>query len=255
MGMDMFDLSGKVAMVTGGNGGIGLGIARGLAQAGASIVVAARNEQKTAEALDQLRGLGARALGLPIDVSDEASVMAAVESAISELGRIDVLVNNAGISVRKPPQDFTAEEWDRVLDTNLKGAFLCSREVYPHMVRSGGGKIINIGSVTSVFGSDWVASYAASKGGIVQLTKSLAISWASDGIQVNAILPGWIHTDLTATIKDRFPERYAFVTSRIPRGRWGEPEELAGTAVFLASRASDYVAGASIPVDGGYTAF
>ena len=255
MGTDMFDLSGKVAMVTGGNGGIGLGIARGLAQAGASIVVAARNEHKTSEAVDQLRGLGASALGVPVDVSDEASVMAAVESAISELGRIDVLVNNAGISVRKPPQDFTAEEWDRVLDTNLKGAFLCSREVYPHMARSGGGKIINIGSVTSVFGSDWVASYAASKGGIVQLTKSLAISWASDGIQVNAILPGWIHTDLTATIKDRFPERYAFVTSRIPRGRWGEPEELAGTAVFLAGRASDYVTGASIPVDGGYTAF
>ena len=142
-----------------------------------------------------------------------------------------------------------------MLDINLKGAFLCSRQVYPQMAGAGGGKIINIGSMTSIFGSDWVASYSASKGGMVQLTKSLALAWAKDGIRVNAILPGWISTDLTAYIKERQPERVRSINSRIPAGHWGEPEDLAGVAVFLASAASDYVTGAAIPVDGGYSAF
>ncbi len=251
----MFDLSGKVAIVTGGNGGIGLGIAKGLARAGASVVVAARNESKTSEAVNLLRGIGVEALGVSIDVADEASVAAAVKATMGQLGRIDILVNNAGISVRRPPQDFTAEEWDRVTDINLRGTFLCSREVYPHMARSGGGKIINIGSMTSIFGLDWSAAYAASKGGVVQLTKSLALSWANDGIQVNAILPGWIRTDLTAHVKANFPERYGLIMARIPSGRWGMPDDLAGTAVFLSSAASDYVTGVAIPVDGGYSSF
>ena len=255
MAKDMFDLSGKVAIVTGGNGGIGLGIAKGLAESGASIVVAARNETKTNDAVGLLRKSGAEALGLAADVADEASVSAAVATTIDRFGSIDILVNNAGISVRKPPQDYTVEEWDRVVGVNLTGSFLCSREVYPHMAREGGGKIINIGSMTSIFGSDWVAPYSASKGGVVQLTKSLAVAWAKDNIQVNAILPGWIRTDLTSPIKTQYPERYAFITSRIPHGRWAEPEELAGTAIFLASAASDYVTGVSLPVDGGYTCF
>ena len=255
MPVDMFDLTGKVAIVTGGNGGIGLGIARGLAGAGAGIVVAARNERKSDDAVSLLRGLGAEAVRVTADVADEASVAAAIDASVERFGRIDILVNNAGVGIRKPPQDYTVEEWDRVLGINLRGTYLCSREVYPHLVRSGGGKIINIGSMTSILGSNWAASYAASKGGVVQLTKSLAIAWAKDGIQVNAILPGWIHTDLTAAIKDQHPERYGFVTSRIPRGRWGEPDELAGAAVFLAGRASDYVTGVAIPVDGGYSSF
>ncbi len=251
----LFDLKGKVALVTGGNGGIGLGIARGLAAAGAGVVVAARNEAKTEAAVAELARLGTRALGVAVDVADEASVAAMVETALAEFGRIDTLVNNAGISVRKPPQEYTLEEWTHVLDVNLTGTFLCSRAVYPCMVETDGGKIINIGSMTSVFGSDWVAPYASSKGGVVQLTKSLAIAWARDNIQVNAILPGWIHTELTAPIRDRFPERYKAVTARIPQGRWAEPDELAGTAVFLAAPASDYVTGVSLPVDGGYTAY
>ena len=251
----LFDLKGKVAIVTGGNGGIGLGVARGLAAAGASIVVAARSEPKTADAVDQIRGLGARALGIAADVSDEASIAGAVRDTVDEFGSVDILVNNAGIAIRKPPQDQTREEWQRVIDTNLTGSFLFAKEVYRHLVEAGGGKIINIGSMTSIFGSDWVVSYAASKGGVVQLTKSLAISWAKDNIQVNAILPGWIRTDLTAAIKTDFPKRYEFITSRIPHGRWAEPDELAGTAVFLASRASDYVTGVAIPVDGGYASF
>lgn len=250
-----FDLTGKSAIVTGGNGGIGLGIARGLAAAGASVAVAARDADKTSSAVDDLRAMGATAVGVSVDVADEASVADAVARAADALGGADILVNNAGIGIRKPPQDYSADEWRRVIAVNLDGAFLCSREVYPHMKRAGGGKIINIGSMTSVFGSDWVASYSASKGGVVQLTKSLAVAWAADNIQVNAILPGWIHTDLTAPIRQNFPERYEYIRSRIPNGRWGEPNEMGGAATFLASAASDYVTGVSLPVDGGYTSF
>jgi 2-deoxy-D-gluconate 3-dehydrogenase len=251
----IFDLSGKVAIVTGGNGGIGLGIARGLAEAGADIVVAARDQRKTEDAVSLLRGLGSHAVGVVTDVADGDSVAAAIKETLQRLGRIDILVNNAGVSIRKPPQDYSVDEWDWIVGVNLKGTFLCSRAVYPHMAQSGGGKIINIGSMTSIFGSDWVAAYAASKGGVVQLTKSLAIAWAKDNIRVNAILPGWIHTGLTANIRDQYPERYGVIKSRIPHGRWGEPYEIAGTAVYLASQASDYVTGASIPVDGGYSSF
>jgi 2-deoxy-D-gluconate 3-dehydrogenase len=255
MSVPMFDLSGKVAIVTGGNGGIGLGIAKGLAGAGGDIVVAARSASKTEEAVDQLQGLGVRAIGIATDVANEGSVGSMVDAAIAEFGRIDVLVNNAGISVRKQPHEYTLEEWSRVIDVNLAGTFLCCRGVYPHMADAGGGKIINIGSMTSIFGSDWVASYSASKGGVVQLSKSLAMAWARDNIQVNVIQPGWIHTDLTAYIKKDAPDRYASIEARIPHGRWGEPEEMAGAAVFLAGSASDYVTGITLPVDGGYSSF
>ena len=164
---NMFDITGKVAIVTGGNGGIGLGIARGLANAGANIVVAARNEEKTAAVISDLQSLGIKALGVVTDVSEEKSVAAMIRRTVEEFGRIDILVNNAGIGIRKAPQDYTLDEWNQVMDINLTGAFLCSRDVHPHMLTSEGGKIINIGSMTSLFGSDWVASYSASKGGIV----------------------------------------------------------------------------------------
>ena len=252
---DLFDLTEKVAIVTGGNGGIGLGIARGLAQSGADIVIAARNRDKTEAAVTGVRRLGVRSLGVETDVTDETSVRSMARSVIDEFGRIDVLVNNAGIVVRKAPHEHTLEEWNRVIGVNLTGTFLCSREVYPHMARAGGGKIINNGSMFSIFGSDWVSAYSASKGGVVQVTKSLAVAWAKDNIQVNAILPGWVHTDLTEGIKTQHPDRYSSIKSRIPVGRWGEPDEMAGAAVFLASRASDYVTGVAIPVDGGYSSF
>ena len=245
-----FDLTGKVAIVTGGNGGIGFGIARGLANAGASIAIAARDSDKNAQAVAALRETGVKALSASTDVQDEASVQAMVHAAAEAFGRVDILVNNAGINIRKAPQDYTLAEWQQVLNTNLTGVFLCSRAVYPFMVKAGGGKVINIGSMTSIFGSNVSPAYAATKGGVVQFTKSLAIFWAKDRIQVNAILPGWIHTDLTASAS---PERYHFIQSRIPHGRWGEPDELAGAAVFLASSASDYVTGIALPVDGGYT--
>ena len=252
---NLFDLNGKVAMVTGGNGGIGLGIAKGLACAGANIVVAARNQRKTDAAISLLEELGVKALGLPIDVAKEDSVASAVKTTVNEFGSIDILVNNAGTNIRHSPEEYTVEEWEEVLGVNLTGTYLCCREVYPHMARSGGGKIINIGSMTSVIGIQWAAPYGASKGAVVQLSKSLAVAWAKDNIQINVILPGWIRTDLTAQVKTLFPEKYAQVVSRIPHGRWGEPEDLAGTAVLLASRASDYVTGVAIPVDGGYLSF
>jgi 2-deoxy-D-gluconate 3-dehydrogenase len=245
-----FDLTGKVAIVTGGNGGIGFGIARGLAQAGANIVVAARRPEKNAQAVTALQEIGVNALNVVTDVRDEASVQAMVHATAEAFGGVDILVNNAGINIRKAPQDYTLTEWQEVLNTNLTGVFLCSRAVYPYMAKAGGGKIINIGSMTSIFGSSVSPAYGATKGGVVQFTKSLALFWAKDNIQVNALLPGWIHTDLTASASS---ERYNFIKSRIPHGRWGEPDELAGAAVFLASQASDYITGIALPVDGGYS--
>lgn len=251
----IFNLSGKVAIVTGGNGGIGFGIASGLAAAGATIVIAARDQKKTERAVERLKSQGTFAMGIRVDVANEDSVIAMVDLTMKEKGRVDVLVNNAGIGIRKQPQELTEKEWDRVVNINLKGTFLPSKAVHPHMVSMGGGKIINIGSMTSVFGLDWAAPYSATKGGVVQLAKTLAVAWAKDNIQVNTILPGWILTDLTATIETNFPERHKLISSRIPAGRWGTPDDFAGVAVFLASRASDYLTGASIPVDGGYTSF
>ena len=248
-----FELTGKVAVVTGGNGGIGLGIAMGLAGAGANIVVAARSVEKTAQALEDIRALGVEAHGITVDVTQEPAIQRMVTNTIDHMGRLDILVNNSGIAVRAQPQDLTAAQWDSVVDVNLRAAFLTSKEVYSHMVSAGGGKVINVGSMYSLFGSDWGAPYAASKAGLVQLTKSLAVAWAKDNIQVNAVLPGWFVTDLTRGIPDADPNRYDNINRRIPTGRWGEPSELGGAAVFLASAASDYVTGATLTVDGGYS--
>ena len=249
-----FDLTGRVAIVTGGNGGIGLGMARGLAAHGATIVVAARNPEKNAGAVAELRAMGATAEAIRVDVADEASCIALVASTIERFGRVDVLVNNAGMNVRKPPHELTLDEWRLVIDTNLTSAFMLSRAVHPHMKSQGGGKIINTGSMMSLFGSSFAPAYAASKGGIVQFTKSCALSWAPDNIQVNAILPGWITTELTERAQVEVPGLFERVLGRIPTGRWGDWDDMAGVAVFLASRASDYVTGTAIPVDGGYAA-
>ena len=255
MASNLFDLNGKTAVITGGNGGIGFGMAVGLAEAGANIVIAARNETKTSESINRLKGMGTECEGIQVEVTEESSVQQMVSKTIDRFGSLDILINNAGIGIRKLPHEYTIKEWNKVVDINLTGAFICSKEVYPHMKENGGGKIINIGSMTSIFGLDWAVAYASSKGGIVQMTKTLAVSWAKDNIQANSILPGWIHTDLTQGLKDNFRDRYDHILSRIPHERWGEPNDLAGTAVFLSSKASDYVTGVSIPVDGGYTSF
>ena len=248
-----FDLTGKVAVVTGGNGGLGLGIAIGLAEAGANIVIAARSVEKTAQALEDIRSLGVEAHGITVDVTQEPAIQRMITNTMDHMGSLDILVNNSGIAVRGLPENLTGIQWDSVLDVNLRSAFLASREAYNQMRGAGGGKIINVGSMYSIFGSDWGAPYAASKGGLVQLTKSLAVAWAKDNIQVNAILPGWFMTDLTRGIPEADPSRYDNINRRIPTGRWGEPSELAGAAVFLSSSASDYVTGSTLAVDGGYS--
>ena len=251
--MQAFDLTGRVAIVTGGNGGIGLGMARGLASAGASIIVAARNQEKSARAVEELAGLDVQAIAVQTDVTDEDAVTALVEATIEHFGRVDVLVNNAGMNIRKPPQDLSLAEWRLIMDTNLTSAFLLSKAVYPHMKAQGGGKIVNIGSMMAIFGIPFSAAYASSKGGLVQLTKVLATAWAADHIQVNAVLPGWIDTDLTIGARSEIPGFHERILSRIPDGRWGDIDDLSGIAVFLASSASDYITGTAIPVDGGYS--
>jgi 2-dehydro-3-deoxy-D-gluconate 5-dehydrogenase len=248
-----FDLSGKVAIVTGGNGGIGLGMARGLADAGADIVVVGRNEAKSNAAVDEIKQCGVKAISVLADVTDQAAVAAMVELVARELGRIDILVNNAGINIRKPPDALDIGEWDSVLKTNLTSAFLCSQAVYPSMKAAGGGKIINIGSMMSIFGASFAPAYAASKGGIVQFTRSCACAWAADNIQANAVLPGWIDTDLTRRAREQIDGLHDRVLARTPAARWGASADFAGIAVFLASRASDFVTGTAIPVDGGYS--
>jgi len=249
----MFDLKERVAIVTGGNGGIGLGMARGLASAGAQVVVAARDATKSKTAVADLEARGGRALAVEVDVTDEAAVTDLFRVTVERCGRLDILVNNAGTNIRKPPQDYTTEEWRRVIDTNLTSAFICARAAYPCMKAVGGGKIINIGSMMSIFGGWFAAPYGSSKGGIVQLTRSLAVAWARDNIQVNAVLPGWIDTALTRRARAEVPGLHENILARTPVRRWGDIDDMAGIAVFLAAPASDFVTGTAIPVDGGYS--
>jgi 2-deoxy-D-gluconate 3-dehydrogenase len=247
--MDLFDLKGKAALVTGGNGGIGLGMAEGLARAGAKVAIGGRDAKKNAAAVKQL---GAGTLAIAADVTDEAACRGMVDEAARKLGRLDILVNNAGINIRKRPEEYQLAEWHRVLESNLTSAFVAAQAAYPHMQRAGGGKIVNIGSMMSIFGASFVAPYGASKGGIVQLTRALACAWAKDRIQVNAVLPGWIDTALTQRARKEIDGLHERVLARTPAGRWGTPEDMAGIAVFLCSAASDFVTGTAIPVDGGY---
>jgi 2-deoxy-D-gluconate 3-dehydrogenase len=250
----MFDLTGKVAIVTGGNGGIGLGMARGLVGAGARVVVAARNRDKSLRAVAELEPLGpGGALAVEVDVTDSRSVAALFAEVETRCSRLDILINNAGINIRKPPHELSLAEWHRVLDTNLTSAFLCSHAAYPLLKQAGGGKVINIGSIMSTFATSFSPVYAASKGGLVQLTKACAAAWARDNIQVNAVLPGWIDTELTEGTRREVPGWHDGVVRRTPAGRWGTIDDLRGIAVFLAAPASAFVTGAAITVDGGYS--
>jgi 2-dehydro-3-deoxy-D-gluconate 5-dehydrogenase len=251
--MEMFDLRGKVAIVTGGNGGIGLGIARGLALAGADVAVAGRNQDKTTAAVVELQGLGVRALGLRADVVDEAQVQRMVADTVRGLGGVDILVANAGTNIRKAPETYSLAEWHQLVDTNLTGVFACCQAVHPELKRRGGGKILTIGSMASIFGFDVGSVYAATKGGVVQLTRSLAAAWAKDNIQVNCILPGWINTELTQGARRARPTLEDTVIDRTPADRWGQPQDLAGAGVFFCSPASDFVTGTALPVDGGFS--
>ena len=249
--MGAFDLTGRVALVTGGNGGIGLGMARGLAKAGASLVIAGRNTEKNNAAVAELTALGAPCQAIAGDVADEAACRAMPETAKAIFGRLDVLINNAGIARGGVPQSVGLEDWNAVLQTNLTAVLIASQAAHPLMQAAGGGKIINIGSMYAIFGAPLTPAYAASKGGLIQLTKSLAAAWARNNIQVNAILPGWIVTDMTAGAKSAEAFNTAIV-ARTPAGRWGEPEDFEGPAVFISSPASDFVTGVSLAVDGRF---
>jgi 2-deoxy-D-gluconate 3-dehydrogenase len=249
----LFDLTGKVAVVTGGNGGIGLGMARGLAKAGAAIAIVGRNAAKSEAAVAEITQDGGKAISIAADVTDREAVGAMIERAKRELGRIDILVNNAGTNIRKAPDALELEEWDSVMKTNLTSAFLCSKAVHPVMKQGGGGKIINTGSMMSIFATSFSPAYAASKGGIVQFTRSCAIAWAPDNIQANAILPGWIDTELTKRARREVDGLHDRVLVRTPAARWGDIGDFAGIAVFLSSAASDFVTGTAIPIDGGFS--
>jgi 2-deoxy-D-gluconate 3-dehydrogenase len=253
MTLQLFDLTGKVAIVTGGNGGIGLGMARGLAQAGASIAIVGRNLDKSKAAAAALSDHGGKAIAIGADVTDPSAVRAMVETTLAQLGRIDILINNAGVNVRKPPHEMSLEEWNGVIQTNLTSAFICSQAVHPAMTKVSGGKIINIGSMMSIFGASFAPAYAASKGGIVQFTRSCAVAWAPHNIQCNAILPGWIDTELTQAARREVDGLHDKVLARTPAARWGLPNDFAGIAVFLSSQASDFVTGTTISVDGGFS--
>ncbi len=248
---NLFNLSGKVALITGGNGGIGRSIAIGLAEAGASIAIFGRNEEKNQKTLSELKAIGVPCMALQVDICKRADLEPSIRKVENELGKITILVNNAGIvALTGGVLNETEADWDSTMETQLNAVFLLSKLVAKSMVENRQGKIINIGSMYSFFGSGLIPSYCAAKGAVIQLTKSMAIELAPHNVQVNAIAPGWFETDMTAPVKT-MPLNDEIIL-RTPAGRWGKTEELAGTAIFLASKASDFVTGETIRVDGGY---
>lgn len=254
LGTQLFSLDGKVAVVTGAGRGLGRTMALALAAAGADVVVSARSRDEIESAAEEIRGLGRRAEAISADCTDESACESLATSAIARMGKVDILVNNAGINIRKPILDLTLEEYRRVLATNLEGYFICSRAIGRHMVERGSGKVINISSIMGRVALPSQGAYASSKGAIEQLTRVLALEWAPHGVQVNALAPTYFETELTRPLFND-PERNTFITERTPMGRWGQPHELAGAVIFLASDAANYVTGHTLLVDGGWTAW
>jgi NAD(P)-dependent dehydrogenase (short-subunit alcohol dehydrogenase family) len=252
MASSLFDLRGKVALVTGASRGLGQAMSLGLARAGADLALCARDEAALSATRAAVEAEGVRARTFLVDVRSGESVRAAVAAALTAFGQVDVLVNNAGVNVRKPALELTEADWDCVVDTNLKGYFLVAQAVGAHMVARGRGKIINMSSIFGTVGMNNQLAYASSKGGVEMMTKVMAIEWAKAGVNVNAIAPTYFETPLVATLRND-PERFRFINERTPMGRWGQPEELTGTLVYLASRASDFVTGQTVYVDGGWT--
>jgi NAD(P)-dependent dehydrogenase (short-subunit alcohol dehydrogenase family) len=249
--LETFSLAGKTALVTGAGRGIGRQLALVFAQAGADVAVNSRTETELGAVAEEIRALGRRAVVVRGDVSAATAAAAVVEAATAGLGQLDVLLNAAGIAVRVPAEDTTEEQFDRVVDTNLKGTYFACQAAGRHMLARGTGSIVNIGSLTTSFGLPLRSVYAATKGAVGQLTKTLAVEWAARGVRVNAIAPGWIHTPLTQPLVDN-PEVTRWIVGRTPMGRWGRPEDLAGAAVYLASDASAFMTGQILYVDGGF---
>jgi len=245
-----FDLSGQVAVVTGTSRGLGQHFARALARAGADLVLTSRRRESLAEFEAEIRGMGRRAVSFELDVRDQDSIREMVKQAAEAYGQIHILVNNAGCNVRKPALEVTWDDWNLVLDTNLRGSFFTAQAIVQGMIAHGYGRIINIGSVTSVFGYAGLAPYGASRGGVRQLTMSLADDWGKHGITVNCLAPGWFRTEQNRVLYED-PEWVSYLVDRIPLKRPGEPRDLDGAVVFLASEASRYITGQTLLVDGG----
>ena len=249
----LFDLTGRTALVTGSSQGLGLSFARGLAQAGAALVLNGRDEKKLAATADVLRAEGLRVATAAFDVTNGAAAMREIARIETDVAPIDILVNNAGIHRRAPLEEMTEAQWREVIDTNLTSAFLVARALAPRMIARRAGKIINVCSLMSEIGRPTTGNYAAAKGGLKMLTRAMAVEWAKHNLQINGIGPGYFATELTKPLVEN-PEFNAWVCKRTPAGRWGQPEELVGAAVFLASRASDFVNGQILYVDGGMLA-
>ncbi len=250
--LDQFRLDGKVALVTGGSRGLGFGMAVALAEAGADIISIQRTSSSQALA-ERVTSMGRQFLPLVLDISSETAAQEALDAALSRFGRIDILVNNAGIQRRAPAVEFSIEDWDSVINVNLRAVFLFCQVFGSQMLRQGSGKIINIASLLSVQGGITIPAYTASKHAIAGLTKALCNEWAGRGVNVNAIAPGYMDTDLNVALRAN-PERNRQISERIPAGRWGKPEDMAGAVVFLASPASNYLHGHLLVVDGGWLA-
>ena len=251
--MKMFDLSGRIAIVTGGNRGIGFSISRGLAEAGATVVIVNRHKEEGEKAATSLVKEGKKAVAISLDVASDASIQKMTAEVIKKFGKIDILVNNAGIVIRKKAEDYTPQDWETIMNTNLRGVFFCCQTVGREMMRQGKGKIINVSSTVSVVAQPERAVYAISKAGITHLTRLLALEWAKYHINVNAVGPGSTLTDINRTYLKEHPEVLQAFINDIPMGRIGYPDDCAGAAVFLASDASDFITGQLVLVDGGMT--
>lgn len=249
--LEKFSLEGKTALVTGAGRGIGRGLALAFAEAGADVALTSRTEAELAAVAQEVQALGRRAVAFKSDVSTAESARGAVERAIEDLGRLDVLLNAAGTAIRGPAEDVTEAQYDRMLDVNLRGTYFACQAAGRHMLERGSGSIVNIGSLTTSFGLPLRSVYAATKGAVGQLTKTLAVEWAARGVRVNCIAPGWILTPLTQPLHDDAAQS-SWITGRTPMGRWGTPEDLQGAAVYLASDASAFMTGQTLYVDGGF---